>query len=257
MKQPETGKKISELRKEKGLTQAELAAKCKISVRTIQRIELAEVEPRYYTLKIIFSCLGYDFSQLNGKSSDSSTLFHGIQELKRSTYLYLKDLFNLKTNTMRKILILSVPFLALVTVMLFSFNFETSAQGSKEMTESFQKASSNSDFLNSFNNGKLDIIIGQYADDACMMPDQVPTLNNKQEIARYWNDLYASGLRFSDIRSTEQIVDGSIAVDRGTWTVRLNQDVTISGTYLMQWRFKDGEWKIENEMTKADVIPGL
>ncbi len=255
MKQPETGKKISELRKEKGLTQAELAEKCKISVRTIQRIESAEVEPRYYTLKIIFSCLGYDFSQLNGSSS-SYRVFQGIQELKRSTYLYLKDLFNLKTNTMKKILILSVPFLALATVLLFSFNFETYGQGSKEMTESFQKASSNYDFLNSFNNGKLDIIIEQYTDDACMMPDQAPTLYNKQEIARYWNDLYASGLRFSDIKSAEQIVDRTIAVDRGSWAVKINQDVTINGTYLIQWRFKDGEWKIENEMSKTDVIPG-
>lgn len=38
MKQPELGKRISELRKEKGLTQEELVEKCNINVRTIQRI---------------------------------------------------------------------------------------------------------------------------------------------------------------------------------------------------------------------------
>lgn len=38
MKQPELGKKISELRKAKGLTQEELVEKCNLNVRTIQRI---------------------------------------------------------------------------------------------------------------------------------------------------------------------------------------------------------------------------
>lgn len=41
MKQPELGKKITELRKGKGLTQEELVDKCNISVRTLQRIEAA------------------------------------------------------------------------------------------------------------------------------------------------------------------------------------------------------------------------
>ncbi|EOG6895302.1 helix-turn-helix domain-containing protein, partial [Flavobacterium psychrophilum] len=51
MKQPELGKKILELRHSKGLTQNELAEKCNLSIRTIQRIELGEVIPRSFTIK--------------------------------------------------------------------------------------------------------------------------------------------------------------------------------------------------------------
>jgi len=46
MKQPLLGKKISELRKQKGLTQEDLVEKCNITVRTIQRIESGETTPR-------------------------------------------------------------------------------------------------------------------------------------------------------------------------------------------------------------------
>lgn len=63
MKQPELGKKISNLRKERGLTQEELIEKCNISIRTIQRIEAGEVTPRSYTLKAIFEALEYDFAK--------------------------------------------------------------------------------------------------------------------------------------------------------------------------------------------------
>lgn len=60
MTQPELGRKISELRKAKGLTQEELVEKCNISVRTLQRIETGEVTPRSYTLKTILAALDND-----------------------------------------------------------------------------------------------------------------------------------------------------------------------------------------------------
>lgn len=67
MKQPELGKKISELRKAKGLTQEELVEKCNISVRTIQRIEAGEVTPRIYTVKTIMGALEHDMSVISDK----------------------------------------------------------------------------------------------------------------------------------------------------------------------------------------------
>ena len=60
MKQPELGLKILELRKNKGLTQEELVEKCNISVRTLQRIESGDVNPRNFTIKTIFLALDYD-----------------------------------------------------------------------------------------------------------------------------------------------------------------------------------------------------
>ncbi len=61
MQQPELGSKIAQLRKEKGYTQEDLAAKCNMNVRSIQRIEKGEVEPRPYTLKILSDILEYQF----------------------------------------------------------------------------------------------------------------------------------------------------------------------------------------------------
>ncbi len=60
MKQPELGRKISELRKAKGMTQEELVEKCNLNVRTIQRIEAGEVMPRSYTIKALLEVLGED-----------------------------------------------------------------------------------------------------------------------------------------------------------------------------------------------------
>jgi len=73
MKQPELGKKIVELRREKGLTQEELVDRCNISVRTLQRIETGEVTPRVYTIKTILAALDYDLNKI----SDNESSFFG------------------------------------------------------------------------------------------------------------------------------------------------------------------------------------
>ena len=63
MEQPNLGKRISELRKAKGLTQQELAGQCKVSTRTMQRIENGVVVPRAYTVRAIFAVLDCDFPE--------------------------------------------------------------------------------------------------------------------------------------------------------------------------------------------------
>ncbi len=53
MIQREIGNKIAELRKQKGLTQEELAYRAQLNVRSVQRIESGEVTPRFSTLKLL------------------------------------------------------------------------------------------------------------------------------------------------------------------------------------------------------------
>jgi len=80
MKQPELGKIITGLRKEKGLTQEELVEKCNISVRTIQRIEAGEVTPRSYTVKTILSALDYNLEKMKEDFSEEEMPAHTISQ---------------------------------------------------------------------------------------------------------------------------------------------------------------------------------
>lgn len=68
MRQPELGKKILELRNSKGLTQEELALQCELNIRTVQRIESGEVDPRAFTLGLLSKALDYDFLSLDKKN---------------------------------------------------------------------------------------------------------------------------------------------------------------------------------------------
>jgi transcriptional regulator with XRE-family HTH domain len=114
MNQPELGKKIAELRKSKGLTQEELVDKCNLNVRTLQRIESGEVTPRIYTLKMIFAALDYDANDLFEMIYSGFSISNWLEQ----AYRNFLDLFNLKTNKMKKITILSIMFSAIIFGLL-------------------------------------------------------------------------------------------------------------------------------------------
>jgi uncharacterized Tic20 family protein len=65
MNQPDLGRKIAELRQQKGLTQEKLAEYCEVSARTIQRIESGEVEPRPFTRNSLSNILESDLGREN------------------------------------------------------------------------------------------------------------------------------------------------------------------------------------------------
>ncbi len=75
-----TGQKIKSIRKQKGFSQEELADLAKVNLRTIQRIENAESEPRGKTLQLICEVLDINIEDIldYGKQTDPNFLvvFH-------------------------------------------------------------------------------------------------------------------------------------------------------------------------------------
>lgn len=84
MQQPDLGKRLTALRKEKNLTQEELVEKSHVSVRTIQRIEAGEVLPRMSTVKILLAALGHDYESFSTKPTN-------IMETKTPTFSHNRN----------------------------------------------------------------------------------------------------------------------------------------------------------------------
>ena len=249
MKQPDLGKKVSELRLAKGLTQSELAEKCNLSLRTIQRIETADVTPRSYTVKLIFGCLDYQIYNSFGRFSyNIDRLAYKLRVWLRQFYRYVLDLFNLKTNAMKKITILLAS--ASIILLFVFMKLDTNAQGTDDIKASI--ATVNADFIKWMNAGQIDSIGLMYLETACLVPDDYRQIIGRNDIRGYYKFLYNSGFRLTINVSESLIVTDSIAIDRGTWNATLHGSIPVTGTYLSQWRLVNGKWFIENEMTNSD-----
>jgi transcriptional regulator with XRE-family HTH domain len=72
MKVSAYGKMVRKSRVEKGLTQSELAAKCNIGLRTVQRIESGAVSPRSYTVMVLNAFLGLKWDRYGFEDKSES-----------------------------------------------------------------------------------------------------------------------------------------------------------------------------------------
>lgn len=128
MKNYDFGDKLIQARQAKGWTQMDLAEKSNISLRTIQRIESGQVNPRAYTLKQLSEIVGLDFSEMLENSGDSKSKNpHSSFNLSKLILWHISDLFNLKTNTMKKMTILS-SITIITAISLFSIITDSKAQ---------------------------------------------------------------------------------------------------------------------------------
>lgn len=242
MNQPALGKKINELRKAKGLTQEELVEKCNISVRTLQRIEVGEVTPRSYTLRTIFAALDYNLEEsvenTSGKSGNNG--FTSPQWLGQF-FRYVFDLFNLKTNTMKKISILSVMIVAVVSVILMTIAADTKAQTLAQVKKEIEL--SNKNFVTWFNAGQVDSIMTQYHQDACVVAQGC----GLAFIRDYYTGL-SSNYKFKTATVDDVTLSNSMTVAKGKWTISLPGGEELRGEYITEWRLVNKKWMVIKEM---------
>jgi transcriptional regulator with XRE-family HTH domain len=242
IQQPELGERVIYLRKAKGLTQEELVEKCNLSVRTLQRIEAGEVSPRPKTVKLIFEALEVSFII----SKDDNRL---ISKWLRQFYMSFIDLFNLKTNTMKKISILSTT-LGAVILVFFLFCKESKGQ-SREEVQAFLKLK-NDNMVRWFNSGMTDSIAELYSKNACVLANSIPTICGKDAISTNYAAQFAKGFKILDMYFETVNVADTIAVERGAWIIQIDSKNRYKGKYLTEWHFINGTWLIINDIGCAE-----
>lgn len=241
MKQPGLGKKIAELRTAKGLTQSELASACNLSLRTVQRIESAEVEPRSFTVRLLFSHLGAE-AYTEPELSEKIPLSIIGKNVRNS----MQNVFNFKTHTMKKITLLSLTALSMIAVPLISgWNSTDNEKAAADIARSNRK------LTEWFNAGKIDSVATLYSENCYIMPAGSPALSGRAQVTEYYNLLSKAGYRFIGTKSQTLDISGNTAVERGNWTGNLNGE--HSGSYLTHWKKRDGKWTIENDATTLDT----
>lgn len=246
MKQPHLGRKIAELRKARGLTQEELVDQCNLSVRTLQRIESGDVSPRSYTQRIIFTALEYDIHGSNvSDSTNVEKTFSAIGNALSKLFKGLLDLFNLKTDTMKKLSILTLAFI-LIGLGINSMISKTNAQSIEEVTQIIQ--AKNNDYVRWFNDGDIESLVSQYREDACILPWGCGHEQIRQFLEAELNNKYV----FKDLRIESVSLSDTIAVEKGHFRI-IHEDVgLITGMFMSEWRYTNKEWLIVNDISRME-----
>lgn len=233
LQQPELGKKIADLRKAKGWTQEELVEKCSLNVRTLQRIEAGEVTPRSYTIRLIFEALEFSFDQsLHDNEGSSKRLMQ--------FYRWFIDLFNLKTNTMKKVTVLSVIGITMF-IGLLVLTTETKAQKAEKVKAAIEN---NQRLINKWiNNGQIDSVLTFYRADACVLP----AWTGIAEIRENMQSAIDGGYKMLEFKTLSVSVGDTIAVQK-YYDVFEFEGNTYQQQGITEWRLTKGKWLIVNDI---------
>lgn len=240
MNQPELGKKIAELRNAKGLTQDELVEKCNISVRTLQRIESGEVMPRSYTVRIIFAALEYNVDSLEINDNKNGETVFVVNDWLTQFYGNVLDLFNLKTNKMKKISILACTVIV-VTIGILALSKETKAQKAGKAIKAIEDLQSKGNEW--INKGQIDSVLTLYREDATVFP----TISGKTEIREMVQSAVDGNYKLIDFKTLSISVGDSIAVQKYYDVYEFN-GITYKQKGITEWRLTHGKWLIVNDI---------
>lgn len=221
MKQPQLGNRIRELREKKALTQKDLSFKCKISERTLQRIENGHVNPRAYTLKSLSALLEDDFTGQDDIATNSN--FAG-------------------KNVNYKLLSSSAAILIIIFGFFYFFLFKEGPSSQANIEQIINEK--NSQFVHLLNNGEIEEVVKFYRDDACFITKGC----GKDFIRDFYKD-FRTNFRFTHIASSKISIADTIAIEKGNWSAVSNNGEDLGGEYIAEWKLSNEEWLIVSEIS--------
>jgi uncharacterized protein (TIGR02246 family) len=107
--------------------------------------------------------------------------------------------------------------------------------------------------------GDIDNIVALYADDAQFLIPGRPAIVGKDAIRSAWEGLLAMPGFGLVLTPQEVIVDGDLAMDRGTYRLSATPPegtFVDTGKYLVAWQRTADGWRARADMINSDSAPG-
>ena len=92
-----------------------------------------------------------------------------------------------------------------------------------------------------------------YTDNACLMPDGVPTCSGREALLGFFGGVCDSGIVATRFTTLDVEADGALAVETGRYELYAahpsgDRQRVDAGRYLVVWRKVDGNWRIHRDM---------
>jgi ketosteroid isomerase-like protein len=97
--------------------------------------------------------------------------------------------------------------------------------------------------------GKVEQMVSIYADDAVLMPPNMPSMIGREAIAQYWGGLLQAGKVDLDLIMEDFHAEGDLAVERGRYEV--TSPMVESGKYVLVLRKQKGKWLVVTDIFNA------
>ncbi len=122
--------------------------------------------------------------------------------------------------------------------------------------ESAELAALGERWMETFEAGDMDGLVGLYTEDAIFLPPNGELIRGIDGVREHLQALKDTGLK-GDLETLEAMVAGDLGYRLGTFTLTTpDGEVADRGKYIEIWRQVGGEWKIASDIYNSDLAAG-
>ena len=113
------------------------------------------------------------------------------------------------------------------------------------------------EFEAGFNSKDAAKVAAFYPGEAVLMPPNAPTIRGREEIQKFYVDLYGQGASDLEMETKDVRGQGTLAYEAGTYSLNrrpaTGDALRDRGKYLFIWRKQNNAWTIENTIWSSDL----
>jgi uncharacterized protein (TIGR02246 family) len=113
------------------------------------------------------------------------------------------------------------------------------------------------DYEAAFNSKDAAKVAAFYPGESVLMPPNAPTIRGREEIQKFYVDLYAQGTTDLEMNTKDVRGHGPLAYETGGYSLHRKPEkgtgLRDRGKYLFVWRNLNGVWSIENTIWSSDL----
>lgn len=113
------------------------------------------------------------------------------------------------------------------------------------------------DYEAAFNSKDAPKVAAFYPGESVLMPPNAPTIRGREEIQKFYVDLYAQGATDLEMDTKDVRGHGPLAYEAGGYSLHRKPATGAAlrdrGKYLFIWRNLNGAWSIESSIWSSDL----
>lgn len=125
---------------------------------------------------------------------------------------------------------------------------QTDANNIRQRTQEFEAA---------FNSKDAAKVATFYPGEGVLMPPNAPTIRGREEIEKFYVDLYSQGATDLEMETKDVRGHGPLAYEAGSYTMHRKPASGTAlrdrGKYLFIWRNQNNTWNIESTIWSSDL----
>jgi hypothetical protein len=107
--------------------------------------------------------------------------------------------------------------------------------------------------MKTFRSGDADAMAALYTPDGVLYPSNSEPLRGSENIKKFWEGVYESGLTDAQLETVSALAYGDIAIEEGNVNLYVGEQLVGVEKFIVIWHKENGKWKLHQDIFNSNL----